>query len=271
MSDLWAGYVADMAGRRILERMEFSAKAILPTFGHLEADQVTVDQCRKHTDRRRKQGVGNGTIHTELGHLSNVLSWAHKRRLIKHRVHIERPAPPDSPDVYVTREEVRRMLACDLAPHITVAIHLLIGTGARKEAALQLTWAQVNFDIGLIDLRRIDEIRRKGRATVPMTNTLRAVLQTAKEAALTPHVVEYAGRPVKNIRRGLARAGTLIGRDDITAHVFRRSAARWMAEDGVPMDQIAQFLGHSDSRITERKYARFSPTHLRGAATALEI
>ncbi len=37
------------------------------------------------------------------------------------------------------------------------------------------------------------------------------------------------------------------------------------------MSEIAQMLGHSDSRVTEKVYARFSPTYLRGAAAALEF
>jgi integrase len=37
------------------------------------------------------------------------------------------------------------------------------------------------------------------------------------------------------------------------------------------MTQIAQFLGHANSRVTERVYARFSPAYLAGAAAALEF
>lgn len=37
------------------------------------------------------------------------------------------------------------------------------------------------------------------------------------------------------------------------------------------MDEIAQFLGHSDSRITARVYARYSPAHLRKLADSLEV
>ena len=40
-----------------------------------------------------------------------------------------------------------------------------------------------------------------------------------------------------------------------------------MAEAGVPMAKIAQYMGHSDSRITERVYARFAPEHLKDAAS----
>ncbi len=37
---------------------------------------------------------------------------------------------------------------------------------------------------------------------VPMNDGLKEALLTAREAALTDHVVEWAGKPVKNIIRG---------------------------------------------------------------------
>ena len=43
-----------------------------------------------------------------------------------------------------------------------------------------------------------------------------------------------------------------------------------MAENGVPMTEIAQFLGHANTRVTEEVYARFSPQYLSRAAAALE-
>jgi hypothetical protein len=44
-----------------------------------------------------------------------------------------------------------------------------------------------------------------------------------------------------------------------------------MAEDGVPMEEIAQFLGHSNVSITRRVYARFSPIYLRKAAKSVDF
>jgi integrase len=44
-----------------------------------------------------------------------------------------------------------------------------------------------------------------------------------------------------------------------------------MAEAGVPMAEIAQYLGHNNPAITYRVYARYSPTYLRGAANAVEF
>jgi len=56
----------------------------------------------------------------------------------------------------------------------------------------------------------------------------------------------------------------------VTPHTLRHTAAVWLAEAGTPMPEIATYLGHSDSRITERVYARFSPGYLRKASKALE-
>jgi integrase len=43
-----------------------------------------------------------------------------------------------------------------------------------------------------------------------------------------------------------------------------------MAEDRVPMAEIAAYLGHKDLNITVRTYARFAPDYLREAAKSLD-
>ena len=135
-------------------------------------------------------------------------------------------------------------------------------------AILELTWDRVDFDRGLIRLGT-GEKRRKGRATVPMTDRARRELMAAAEARTCAHVVEYGSGPVKKIRKAFAAAASAAGVPWCTPHVLRHTAAVWMAEDSVPMAEIAQYLGHTDSRITERVYAKFSPSHLRRAARAL--
>jgi len=44
-----------------------------------------------------------------------------------------------------------------------------------------------------------------------------------------------------------------------------------MAEAGVSMSEISQYLGHSNTRVTESVYARYSPDYLKGAAKALDF
>jgi integrase len=86
---------------------------------------------------------------------------------------------------------------------------------------------------------------------------------------LTDHVIEYGGKPVKSVKKAIAAAARRAG-VECSAHDFRRSAARWMAEADVSMERIAQYLGHTSTRVTFATYARFSPRFMADAAQALD-
>lgn len=272
VDDLWKAYLIDKEGRAVVTTMKFTWKAMEARFGKMEGTAITVLDCRAHTEERRKTGIQDGTIHTELGHLRTVLVWAEKNGLIARAPHIERPAKPDPKDGYLKREEVMKLMDAAKVPHIRLAILLMIGTGARNAAALELTWDRVDFERRLINLRNpFDRTRRKGRATVPMNETLLKELKTSQAAALSPFVIEWAGVQVKSIKKGLKAATKAAKLDDVSPHMLRHSAAVWLAEDGHSMTRIAQFLGHSNSRITEKVYARYSPEHLRDLADTLDM
>lgn len=270
VGDLWNGYVEDMAGRAVVGTMRYTWRALSGRFSAIDSDRITIADCRAHTEQRRALGIRDGTIHTELGHLRMVLRWAERHRLIERAPAIERPAKPEPKDGYLTRPEVSGLIDAANAKHVAVAIMLMIGTGARSAAARELTWDRVDFGRRMIQLRNpFDKAKRKGRATVPMNDTLAHALTAAKAVAMTPFVIEWAGKPVKSLKRGLRAAGAAIGRPDVSPHMLRHSAAVWLAEDGHSMEEIAQFLGHGDVKVTSRVYARFSPTHLRSLADSL--
>lgn len=268
---LWDAYREDRAGRRIAENMAFSGKAIIPELGHIRPDDVTVKMCRAYAERRKKQGRSQGTIWTELNHLRIVMSWALKQRLIARPVFIELPSKPAPKDRRLTAAEVRRLLDAAQPHHIKVAIALMATTGARSGAVLDLTWDRVDFERGLVAYALNDGLTRKGRATVPMNRTLRPILLEAKKAAMTDFVVEWAGKKVASIKRGFAASVERAGLSNVTPHIIRHTAASLMAESGRPMSEIASVLGHSDSAITERVYAKYGPTYLRAATDALEF
>lgn len=247
-------------------------KALEPVFGHLEGDRIGTEDCRSYTKMRREAKKSDGTIHTELGHLRMILVWAKGMKLVSEAPAIERPQKPEPKDRYLTRAEVRKLMDGAKVPHIRLAILLMISTGARSGAALDLTWDRVDFDRGIIRLRNpFDQTARKTRATVPMNDTLKAELQAAYEARLSPYVIEWAGAKVGSIKKGIAAAAKAAELDGVTPHVLRHSAAVWLVEDGHTFEEVAQFLGHSDVRITYKVYARYSPTHLRKLADTLDL
>lgn len=270
---LWQRYCEENAGKGIVVRMEFSGKALLPEFGHLKPEEVNSQDCRRYATKRRNQGRKTGTVWTELNHLQIVLNWAAGQRIIPHVVKVLRPPKPPPRDRRLSRKEAQSLLDAADTPHAQLAIALMLGTGARIGAVLALTWDRVDFERGLIAYPdpRDDQERRKGRATVPMTDDLRGRLQVGRRFALSEYVIEYAGERVLSIKRSFATAVRAAGLKGVSPHVLRHTAACLMAESGVSMPEIAAVLGHQDSRITERVYAKYSPTYLRGAIAALTM
>jgi integrase len=270
-ADLWAAYQAHLGTRPAAATIGYTGKAVLAHFGALRPDQITVQDCRSYMAARKAAGRKVGAIWTELGHLRSCLTWAQKVGLIDRAPYIERPQKPAPKERYLDRAEIERLMSADCEPHIRLAILLMLGTAGRVGAVLDLTWDRVDMERGQINLRLDQEGPRKGRAVVPINGTLRAALTAAKEAALSDYVIEWAGGPVKSIRKGFTAAVIRAGLASVTLHTLRHSAAVHMAEGGVPMSQIAQFLGHSSTAVTERTYARYSPDHLRDAAEILDF
>lgn len=271
VAQLWEAYRGHLGARPTATTMQYTGKSVLPHFGALRPDQITVDQSRDYIAKRGKAGIKKGSIWTELGHLRCALHWARKVGLIDRVPLVEQPQKPAPKERYLTRPEIDRLLSADCEPHIRLAILLMLTTAGRVSAILQLTWDRVDLERGQISLRADSEGPRKGRAVVPINATLRAALTAAKEAALSDFVVEWAGGPVASIRKGFDRATASAKLAGVSPHVLRHSAAVHMAEGGVPMGQIAQYLGHSSTAVTEKVYGRYSPDHLREAAAILDF
>lgn len=209
------------------------------------------------------------TIRNELAVVRAALNHAEKNKLIARAPFIQMPRLPESPVRYLTKDQFRALVAAAHAPHVALFMKLAVGSGARSTAILELTWDRVDFSRGIIDFNPAKRVQTsKYRATVSMNAQLRATLEDAKAGAMSPYVIEYGSHKLASIKKGFEAAVKRAG-IKATPHMLRHSAAVWMAEDGVPMTVIAQFLGHTDSRITERVYARFSPKFLANAAEAL--
>lgn len=271
VGELWASYRSENRHKRVSEQMTYTGRA-LDRLMDVPIAALTVDHSREHIARRRKLGIGDGTIWTELGHLRTVMTWAEKRGLIDRAPYIERPRKPAPREVYITREQMRELIAGATAEHIRLFLVLAWTTAGRNQAILGLTWDRVDLGQRLIDLREPKATQaQKRRAVVPMNQTAHDALNAAQRGALSNYVVEYAGRRVASVKRGFAAACEAAGLAGITRHDIRRSAARHMAEAGRPMEEIEQFLGHSPRRVVDSAYARFSPGYLRKCAEALEL
>jgi integrase len=267
VADLWRPYAQDrIASGGSESRLKSLWKTLEPSFGYKLGKAITKADCRDYTAKRKREGKSNSTIKTELEALRACLRWHYG----KEAPTIVAPPPSKPRERYLTKEERDRLLAAIETPHVRLFVILALTTGARMGAILDLTWDRVNLKHNTIDFNPPGRDKsNKRRTVVPINSRLREELVKAQEAALTDHVIEYSGKPVASVKRAIAAAARRSG-VPCSPHVFRHTAAVWMAEADVPMEQIAQYLGHTSTRITFATYARFSPRFMAGAAKALD-
>ncbi|MBU6246489.1 MAG: tyrosine-type recombinase/integrase [Xanthomonadaceae bacterium] len=280
-------YVAGRAGKVMAHaRLAQAATALKRALGELRVDQITQTAWDRYaTERTTRPGrrvnaathqpraVSPGTLRREFNVLRATLRRAWRDGFLSRPPSLEPPADSAPRDRFLTRAEARALLAACREPHVRVFLALAFGTGARKGAILALTWDRVDFRTGMIDFQEPGRpLTAKRRAVAPMNTQLRATLQEARQAARSGHVVEYAGQPVPHglrwsWRRLCERAG-LAWRP--TPHHIKHSVASWLAEDGVPVDQVAD-LTNTDPRTLRRIYRKFDPAYLRPVAEALAL
>lgn len=260
-----AAYLADRQHRIAHPKaMALAWRTAEPFFGHYRPDQIDAALCRKFTESRKRAGYSPGTIRKQISILAAALKW----KGAGGKVDLPAGAPP----------RLRRLSPAELdalangaaSPHVRLFIILAATTAARAGALLDLTWDRVDLQRGSIDLGE-GPSRTKGRALVPINESARKALEEAHSARTTDWVIEYGGEKVGSVKKGFARAAKRAGLEGVTPHVLRHTAAVLMAEAGVPMSEIAQYMGHSSSRVTERVYARYSPGYLSRAAKALDV
>ncbi|HEV2186588.1 MAG TPA: site-specific integrase [Stellaceae bacterium] len=228
----------------------------------------------------KSRPTADGTIIRELaGVLRPAVEHAiHERRLVAGSYYIPVPAQPAGRDYWITRSEAARLLwetRRDKRARLHLPLFTLIAlyTGQRRSAILDLTWLQINWDRRWINFNppgRIQTAKRRPIISVP--RSLFAALRRAHARAISPFVIAYAhgdGERVGSVKNGFNSAAERAGIPNCTSHTLRHTAGTWMAQRGVPLYEIAGYLGHSEKRTTEL-YAHHHPDHMARARAAME-
>src|SRR5262249_10355756 len=244
---------------------------ILPRFGgtrlsSLHREDIERWQAERLQGRSERKAGSGSTANKELMRLKHLLNravaWGYLKDSPARLVKKVKEAPGRVR--YLTSEEQQKLLAAaspTLQPYILAALQ----TGARRSELLALRWADVDMKAGTVTFSRT---KNGDRRTVPMTNTLRALLTSLprsldRQSLVLPEwdppaLTVAFGRLVRNL--GLA---------DLRFHDLRHDAASTLTMAGVPQRTIMALLGHRDPRMTLR-YQHLSPEHFRSAVRALD-
>lgn len=212
-----------------------AAEAMCGYFGDMTLREVcNEDDLRTHCMRYPStRGRANNTIRRELGLLRAALKWAWDKRWISGFPLMWMPPEGEARERRLSDEEVAKLLdAASSYPtrhHVKTFFYLALHTSATVHAIRSLRWSQVDFTRRTITFDgRGDQRFYKAE----MTDALETVLKEAKLASPhgCKHVLQWRGKPVKNVRTGLLAVVRRAGLKDITSNDLRR----WRQLDDTP-------------------------------------
>lgn len=208
-----------------------------------------------------------------------------------------------------TADEARNVwtAAKRTGPQVSAFLAVLLDTGCRKSEALGLTWSDVDLDGATLTIARQLEARRKGEQpewgptktgtsrTVTLSSETVARLRThrkrqrellmanrttykdfglvfAKQAEDLTTPTAALGLPCPSLTtRHFQQVIKAAGVKAIKVHGTRHTVATLLLQAGVPVQVVAQRLGHADVSETLNTYAHALPDAQKEAAVRLAV
>jgi integrase len=196
----------------------------------------------------------------------------------------------------MTLAQAKALLECARGERLEAAIRCGLMLGLRPGELLGLCWADIDLDRGRLtvnhSLRREDNRLRIG--TPKTARSVRTIdMPTALTESLRAHKAHQAverlhagpawldldlafptetGTPIdpSNLRRTFSRLTTRAGIGHWHPHEMRHSAASLLSHNGVPIEAVADVLGHTNIRTTSSIYRHQVADSVPEAASAMD-
>jgi len=218
----------------------------------------------------KDEGLSDAYIRMILAYGKAAINRAVRKGEIRAAPFIDLSLAPDGEprERILANDEMAALLTAAEEPYLRVYMLLAIGTAARPEAILELTSFQCDINRRLIQLNpRGRKQTKKRRPAIPMCDFLVPVIERAPPGLL----ITYNSHPLKSIKSGFLRARERAGLDKaVVPYTLRHTVASEMRARGVPVWEVAGFLGHTSGYKTTERYAKFGPDHLSEAVRALD-
>ena len=165
----------------------------------------------------------------------------------------------DEPEIYEREDLDKFFAACNEDERLWFEFFLM--TGMREQEVMHTTWAELNLNRGVVNVRYKREYgfspkAYKGRE-IPIPNRLVQALKKwrAKSDPLCPLLFPTTGGKPKldflDTCKMIAQRRKL-NPDDFWLHKFRATFATWALWGGVDLRTLQQWMGHSDMESTMR-------------------
>jgi integrase len=254
-----------------------SAKAhvnvhILPHFGRRGLDEIGVQAQQFFVTRLAQANLSRKMILNVMSTLASILQTAKGWGYVCQTVDYKSLAFP-SEEVqtearFFTLEEVGKIIAAAREPYRTMFMVLAM-TGMRAGEMLGLQWGDMDFEKGLLNIRRsawygrVQTTKNKSsEAIIPLPGILAATLRSYREQwKSNPEGFLFVTRnrrpPSSNkvVEYGLWPVLDLLGIPHCGLHAFRHTHTSLLLDTGATPKVVQEQLRHADPRVTLGVYA----------------
>jgi integrase len=173
---------------------------------------------------------------------------------------------------FMTAEELRQFFAACDDDERRLFMSILL-TGMRKGEVEYLTWADINFELGVIFIQAKPELGwqpKTDERVVPISPVLRQLLLEQFDHRTSDVLVfaNSAGNRDTYILDRLKKICQRAGIRSSTVHGLRHSFGAHLRMAGVSLADISDLLGHKDLATTQI-YAKVQQEHLRSVVSKL--
>jgi integrase len=270
---------------------------VLPVLGRKSIAKLTLSDVNRLLADKLDQGLSASTVQRVRNVLSQALDYGVRQGIVVRNVAAltRGPRNPRAEGRTLTPAQAKRLVDA-LDGHVHEALFvLMLSTGLWRGEALGLRWVDVDLDRGVAHVRRA--LKREGGVLVtsePKTSRSRRAVnlpaplvqllerhrkrQEASRATLgstwrdTGFVfTSEVGTPFdpRNLYRTFQAVCASAGIGRWHPHELRHSAASLMLAQGVPIQVVADVLGHASIRMTADVYGHILAPDRQAAAEAM--
>lgn len=216
------------------------------------------------------QRVKPNTVSNAKRFIGSFFSWAHDEGYIKSNPvkTIKGIKPEEVPNKHLSLEEEVAVRDVQKSKRDTAIIDFLLSTGVRVGEAVAMNRSNIDFTTGSVTF--IGEKNGKQRTVYLDVRAKRHLIEYLQTRTDNDDALFVSHRMFKNVYgiKEVRRLGKTAYEDITksickkagitdkvcTVHVFRKTFATRLAENGCPLEIIQELLGHSSAEITSKHY-----------------
>jgi integrase len=293
----------DVASRSIapstLDTYRWSTRNINAGLGKRRVRELTTDDIENWLDKMSEAGLARSSLKKFRSTLRQALEFGERRGVVnRNAASIAKLTPgarPTAERTALTPDQLRTFLTVCANERLGAMFAIQATVGLRPGEASGLCWDAVDLESGTITIRTavrnegntavlVDRLktRRAHRAVVLPVQVIRMLTEHRRRQTIERLASDSwadsrlvfatrAGTPLSasNVRRELDRITLEAELPGVTPNELRHTAASNLSAAGVPIEQIADVLGHTDTAMLMEVYRHAVRPSIDAAASAM--